>query len=309
MIGIFMSVGQTKDSSENLLYIYRGCLVCHGSKNVSKRTVPAFFQRVDRNNKTDRARGRHQIHVFQFVLICRLDGNLFLGNTEIHQLLFDFVKGRAFSTHFRLCLEQYDRTDISAGLLLFLDSRGFQFHANTDSIAEHIGLRFAVIYDNGKLYHIFFLQRGRINERYNVATFFRCSGEIQHKAWIEIIKHLNTQIRCCVVTFVNDNHGVELTHYLNQRRFIGIFQQNLGVGIIFCKCGEIAVLLICLAPVLFTRAEGIITQYEYRELFRYGCRIEILTVQKLLFGVHLYTAAKFHVELLAVRMISRRKSR
>ena len=304
-----MCVGQTKNSSENLLYIYRRCFICHSSENVRKRTIPSFFECVNRYNEADRARGRHQVHVFQFILVCRFDGDLFLGNAEIHQLLFDLIKGRAFRTHFRLCLKQYDRTDISTRLLLFLDCGGFQLHTNADCIAEYVSLCFAVIYDNGKLYHIFFLQRGRINERYNVATFFRCSGEIQHKAWIEIIKHLNTQIRCCMVTFVNDNHGVELTHYLNQRRFIGIFQQNLGVGIIFCKCGEIAVFLICFTTFLFACAEGIITQYEYRELFRYGCRIEILTVQKLFFGIYLYTTAEFNIELLAVRMISRRKSR
>ena len=66
-----------------------------------------------------------------------------------------------------------------------------------------------------------------------------------------------------MVTFVYNNHGIELTHYLNQRRFVGIFQQHLGVGIVFCKCGKIAVLLICLAPILFARTEGIITQYEH----------------------------------------------
>ena len=106
-----------------------------------------------------------------------------------------------------------------------------------------------------------------------------------------------------MVAFVHNHHRIEKTNYLNQRCFIGVRQQNGRVIHPFCKFSEIAILLIGFPAIFFAGAERIITEHKHRKLFGYHRRAEILSHQRLLFGVYLYTSAKIHIQSLAVRMV------
>ena len=107
-------MGQAENAPQNLLHIHLTCLVGKRGKNIGKGAIPALFQRIDRDDVANRAIGRHQIHIFQFIHIGGANGDLFCGDTGVHQLVPQLFKSGRIFLALGLCLEQGDGADIFA---------------------------------------------------------------------------------------------------------------------------------------------------------------------------------------------------
>ena len=105
------------------------------------------------------------------------------------------------------------------------------------------------------------------------------------------------------MTFIDNHNGIERPDHLNQCRFVRIGQQHGLVLHIAGEGGKIAVFLIGFAPFLFAGTEGVIAQYENGKLIGNRRGVEILSGEKLLFGINLHRAAKIHVDFPAIGMI------
>ena len=117
------------------------------------------------------------------------------------------------------------------------------------------------------------------------------------------MQHFHAQIRSGMVALIHDDHRIQIADHLNQCRLIGVSQQNGRIIHPLCKLGQITVLLIGFAPLLFAGAEGIIAEHKQRKLFCHGGRGEILPHESLLLGIYLYPPAKIHIQPLAVGMV------
>ena len=117
------------------------------------------------------------------------------------------------------------------------------------------------------------------------------------------MQHFHAQIRSGMVALVHDDHRIQIADYLDQRRLIGIGQQNGRIIHPFCKLGQITVLLIGFAAFLFAGTEGIIAEHKQGKLFCHGGRGEVLSHEGLLFGVHLHPPAKIHIQPLTIGMV------
>ena len=106
-----------------------------------------------------------------------------------------------------------------------------------------------------------------------------------------------------MMAFIHNNHRVQPTNDLNQSGFVGIRQQARLVRHLFGECGKVSILLECLPSVLFAGTEGIVAQYEDRELLNHGSRVKALTVEQLCLGINLHTAAKVGIDFLTVWVI------
>ena len=84
---VLACMGQAEDTPQNLLHIHLTGFVGKGRENIGKGAIPALFQRIDRDDIANRAIGRHQIHIFQFVHISRANGNLLCRDASVHQLV------------------------------------------------------------------------------------------------------------------------------------------------------------------------------------------------------------------------------
>ena len=145
---------------------------------------------------------------------------------------------------------------------------------------------------------VFKLHRVHIGD--DIALLFRCGGQIQHKAGIEVFQHFKAQFRTGMVALVHDDKRVKLVDNLEQGGFVRFFNGAVRLAQHLCKRGKVAVLLIGFQDLLAAPAEGIIGQHHNRQLLRNGGGIEVLTVQKLLLSVDLHTPAEIHVDLLTV---------
>ncbi len=103
-----------------------------------------------------------------------------------------------------------------------------------------------------------------------------------------------------MVALIYNHKWIEMIDNLEQRGFVRVFNGTVRLTQYPCKRGKIAVFLKCLSPLFFAGAERIIGQHHDRKLLCNGRRVEILSVQKLLLGVDLHTAAKIHVDLLSI---------
>ena len=182
-------MGQTENPSQNLLHVNLACFVSKGRKNIGKGAIPTLFQRIDRDNVTNRTAWRHQIGAFQFVHIGGTNGDLLSGDSLVHQLIPQFFKGGCVLLTLRLCLKQRDRTDIFARLVVLRICDFFQLVPQVDCINQHLGLAIPVVDDHRQLYHVFVFQLHRVHIGDNIALFFRRGGQIQHKAGIEVFQH------------------------------------------------------------------------------------------------------------------------
>ena len=295
-------MGQTENPSQNLLHVNLTCLIGKGRKNIGKGAVPALFQRIDRDNISDRAVWGHQLHIFQLVHIGGTNGNLIGRNPGVHQLVPQFFKGGRVLLALRLCLKQRDRTDIFTRLGVLRVCDFFQLVPQVDCISQYLGLAVPVIDDHRQLDHVFVFQLHRVHIGDDIALLFRRGGQIQHKAGIEVFQHFKAQFRPGMVALVHDDKRVKLVDDLEQSGFVRFFNGAVGLAQHLCKRGKIAVFLIGFQALLTATAEGIIGQHHNRQLLRYGRGVEVLTVQKLLLGVDLHTPAEIHVDFLAVGM-------
>ena len=203
-------MGQTENPSQNLFHVNLTCLIGKRRKDIGKGAIPPLFQRIDRDNVTNRAVWGHQIGVFQFVHIGGTNGDLFGGNPGVHQLVPQLFKGGRVLLALRLRLKQRDRTDIFArpGVLRICDF--FQFVPQVDCINQHLGLTVPVIDDHGQLYHVFVFKLHRVHIGDDIALLFWRGGQIQHKAGIEIFQHFKAQFRPGMVALIHDDKRVKL---------------------------------------------------------------------------------------------------
>ena len=142
-------MGQTENTPQNLLHVNLTCLIGKGRKDIGKGAIPSLFQRIDRDNVSNRAVWGHQIGVFQLVHIGGTNGDLFGGNTGVHQLVPQLFKGGRVLFALRLCLKQRDWTDIFTRLGVLRICNFFQLVPQVDCINQHLGLAVPVIDDNG----------------------------------------------------------------------------------------------------------------------------------------------------------------
>ena len=105
-----------------------------------------------------------------------------------------------------------------------------------------------------------------------------------------------------MVALVHDNHRIQIADHLDQRRLIGVSQQNRRIVHPFCKLGQITILLISFASLLFAGTKGIIAEDKQRKLFCYSRWGEVLPHEGLFLGVHLHPPAKIHIQPLTVWM-------
>ena len=157
-----------------------------------------------------------------------------------------------------------------------------------------------VIDDHRQLDHVFVFQLHRVHIGDDIALLFRCGGQIQHKAGIEVFQHFKAQFRPGMVAFVHDDKRVKLVDNLEQGGFVRFFNGAIGLAQHLCKLGKVAVLLIGFQDLLAAPAERIVGQHHNRQLLCYSGGVEVLTVQKLLLGVDLHTPAEIHVDFLTV---------
>ena len=105
------------------------------------------------------------------------------------------------------------------------------------------------------------------------------------------------------MALIHNDHRIQIADHLDQRRLIGIGQQNRRIIHPLGKLGQITILLIGFAAFLFTCAEGIIAEYKQGKLFGNGGGGEVLPHEGLLLGVHLHPPAKVHIQPLPVGMV------
>ena len=300
---VLACMGQTEDTPQNLLHIHLTGFVGKGRKNIGKGAIPALFQRIDRDDIANRAIGRHQIHIFQFVHISRANGNLLCRDASVHQLVPQFFKGGSVLLAFWLCLEQGDGANIFARFGILRICKFFQLISQINSVNQHIGLTVPVVNNHGQLDHVLALELHRVHIGDNVALLFRRSGQIQYEAGIEVFQHFKAEIRPGVVALVHNHQRVKLVDNLEQGCFIRLFNGVVWLAKHLGKLGKIAVLLIGFQALLAAPTERIIGQHHDGKLFGDGSGIEILAVQKLLLGVDLHAPAKIHVDFLTVGML------
>ena len=293
---------QTENPSQNLFYVNLTCLIGKGRKDIGIRAIPALFQRIDRDNIANRAVGGHQLHIFQLVHIGGTNGNLLSGDSLVHQLIPQFFKGGCVLLAFWLRLKQRNRTDIFARLGVLRICNFFQLVPQVNRVNQHLGLAVPVVDDHGQLDHVFVFQLHRVHIGDDIALFFRCGGQIQHKAGIEVFQHFKAQFRPGMVALVHDDKRVKLVDDLKQGGFVRFFNGAVGLAQHLCKRGKIAVLLIGFQDLFAAPTEGVVGQHHNRQLLRYGGGVEVLPVQKLLLGVDLHASAEIHVDFLTVGM-------
>ena len=97
------------------------------------------------------------------------------------------------------------------------------------------------------------------------------------------------------MAFVHDDHRIQIADHLDQRRLIGIGQQNGRIIHPLGKLSQITILLIGFAAFLFAGSEGIIAEHKQGKLFCHRRGGEVLSHEGLLLGVHLYPPAKIHI--------------
>ena len=207
---VLARMGQTENPSQNLLHINLACLIGKGRKDIGKGAIPALFQRIDRDNVSNRAAWGHQIGVFQLVHIGGTNGNLLGGNPGVHQLVPQFFKSCRVLLALRLCLKQRDWTNIFPRLGVLRICNFFQLVQQVDCINQHLGLTVPVIDDNRQLYHVFVFKLHRVHIGDDIALLFRRGGQIQHKAGIEIFQHFKAQFRPGMVALIHDDKRVKL---------------------------------------------------------------------------------------------------
>ena len=112
------SIRLTEDTTQNLLHINYAGLVGKRRKNISKRTVPTFFKRVDSNDISHLTVAAHQVNALELILIGSLYLDLIFGNTYVNQLSFNLIERYVVLIRFWLSLKEYNRTDIPSAVSL-----------------------------------------------------------------------------------------------------------------------------------------------------------------------------------------------
>ena len=105
-----------------------------------------------------------------------------------------------------------------------------------------------------------------------------------------------------MVAFVHNDQRVQLVDDLQERGSVGIFDgRNRGAEGVRGRC-QGAVLLFGF-QLLLAPTERVVRQNHNAELFGQRGNIKVLPHQKLVFAVHLYTAAEVHINLLPIGVV------
>ena len=183
-------VGQAQDAPNDLLHIHLTGSVRQRCKDVGKGAVPALLQCVDSNDEPDGAFGREQVCIFQLVDVGSLNGNLLCRNAVFYKDGANLLKGGSVLFALGLCLKQHDGADVAATVAIFCHSLRFQNALHLDSVVQHIQLVVSVHYEYWQLDHVLLTQMNGIYNGDQVAFLGGSSSQIQHKAGVEIPKHL-----------------------------------------------------------------------------------------------------------------------
>ena len=270
---VLSGIGQAQDAPNDLLHIHLTGAVCQRCKDVGKGAVPALLQCVDGDNKSDGAFGREQVCIFQLIDVGGLNGNLLCRYAVFHKDGAYLLKGGSVLFALGLCLKQYDRADVAAAVAVFSHSLRLQNALHLDSIVQHIQLIVAVHYEHRQLDHVLLTQMNGIHNGDQIAFFGGGSGQVQHKAGVEISEHLLTQGAAGMVALVHDHHRAKLVDDLQQGGGVGIFHRMGGSAQSLRQLRQTAVLLPCL-ELLFFAPEGIVGQHQNRKLLGNGRDVE-----------------------------------
>lgn len=101
-----------QDAPDNLFHVDFAGTVGKRCQNIGKGAVPAFFQRIDRNDVPNRAVFAHQVYALQLVYISGLNCNLVVRYADVCQFFAQSLKGSVVLFASGLCLKQNDRADI-----------------------------------------------------------------------------------------------------------------------------------------------------------------------------------------------------
>ena len=296
---VLPGVGQAQDAPNDLLHIHLTGAVCQRCKDVGKGAVPALLQCVDGDDESYGAVGRKQICIFQLVDVGGLNGNLLCRNAVFYKDGADLFKSGSVLFALGLCLKQHDGADVAAAVAVFCHGLCLQNALHLDSVVQHIQLIVAVHYEHRQLDHVLLTQMNRIHNGDQVALLGGGSSQIQHKARVEIPKHLLAQSAAGMVTLVHDHHRAKLVDDLQQGGGVGILHRVGRSAQSLRQLCQTAVLLPCL-ELLFLASEGIVGQHQNRKLLGNGRDVEPCGRQQLVFGVDLHPAVECHINFLAV---------
>ena len=180
------------------------------------------------------------------------------GDSCIFQLIPQFFKGGCVLFSLGLRLKQRDGTNIFSGFLIFRLGPLFQIPAQINGVNQHLPLLVPVIDDHWQLDHALGFQLHRVNIRDNVALLFGCSGQIQHKAGVEVCQHFQTEIGTGVVALVHNHQRIELIDDLKQGGFVSVLNGIFRLAQYFGKLRQIAVFLIGFQPLFAAATEGVV---------------------------------------------------
>ena len=298
LMGKLPGMGLTQDPAQNLLHVHLTGFIGKRRQNIGEGTIPALFQGVHGDDIADGAVLRHQVHVFQFIDGGRFDGDFTGGNADAHKPCPEFFKGGAVLLALGLSLEQDNGPDVR----LLFPRLFLQRVPQVDSVRQHLLDPVPVVDDDRQLHHVLPFELHGVHIGDDVAFFPGRGGQVQHKAGVEIPQHLQAQLASGVVAFIHHNHGIQKADDLDQRRLVGVRQQEVRVLHPLGKARQIPVLLIRLAALLFAGTEGVVGQHHDGQLLHHVGGGELLSGQKLLLCVDLHPSAEIHLQLHPVGM-------
>ena len=270
----------SKYAAYDLLDIYLRCLVGKRRKNVCKRTIPPFLERIDGYDVADRAIWRHEIDRLEVVLVCGLYRNLFRLYANRDKFRLDLLERRRILGIFGLGLKQHNWPHIVPARCRLRLCLQFQYAAQFYRIVDYAFAVGTIIHHDRQLYHVLLLQLPRIHIRNNVAPLGWRSRHGKDKRRIQVLEHGNAQLAFRIVALVHHNNRIHLADDLQQGSIRRIGQKKFLVVEHLREAKKVAVFLIDFLVVLALRigADRRIAEYRYAQVLHDIRRLEVLGV-------------------------------
>ena len=301
---MLLHMRHAQHAAQNLLDVNRRVLVGQRGQDVGKRAVPAFLERIHRDDVAHRAVPAHQVVALEFVDVRRLDGDLRGRHLQRHQRLADFFKRGVVVCRARLGLKQHDGPHVLAAFGFFLLRQGFELAAQNQRAFNHLGLIGAVGHDHRQLDHVALFQRQRIDVADDVAVAARRGGQVKNEVRVQVLHHFHRQRALGIVAFVHHHNRLQAANHIDQRRRVVLRQQPvLRVARWRCqKRGQVAVFLKNLAVFLVLGTQRVKAHHHDRQLCQRHIVRKTCAHQQVAFFVHRHAVAKQHVEPPAIRV-------
>jgi len=295
-------IGQAQYAAQYLFDIHPRGLVGQRCENVGERTIPALFQRIDRNDVTHRTVVGQQVGVSNFVFVRRFDFYLVFGNADFDKFAFDFVERNIVVIGFRLRLEQHNRANVSAALRFHCDCLLFQTALHLYRTRNNIARRTVIVHDYRQLYHVGSFEFHGIYETDDIALLAGRRRQVEDETRIDCLEHIHMQVGLEVVTFVDDDDRIQIRQHLNQSRFVRPLHAFGHRIVEFGILRQILVFAIDSPSVLVVGGERLHAQHENRQLLANLRRMDAMTEQCRLFVYDAHGIPEMAVDFLPVRM-------